>query len=142
MSSFIRNINRDIDPCSRTVKTSIDIIEDMIIGRYISASTFVDRLIEAYNMHYDLDTLSIERRRASWCRIEDEKIDFDIKRVIFNNPVTIVYWEDGTKTVVKCGEDDTFDEEKGLALCFMKKALDNKGNYNNTLKKYMGKKKK
>lgn len=63
---------------------------------------------------------------------------FNIKKVIFNNPATIVYWEDGTKTVVKCGKDDTYSEEAGLALCFMKKALGNKGNYNNTFKKYKG----
>lgn len=62
---------------------------------------------------------------------------FNIKKVIFNNPATIVYWEDGTKTVVKCGKDDTYSEEAGLALCFMKKALGNKGNYNNTFKKYI-----
>ena len=62
---------------------------------------------------------------------------FRIKKVIFNNPATIVYWEDGTKTIVKCGKDDTYSEETGLALCFMKKALGNKGNYNNTFKKYI-----
>jgi hypothetical protein len=62
---------------------------------------------------------------------------FRIKKVIFNKPATIVYWEDGTKTVVKCGKDDTYSEEAGLALCFMKKALGNKGNYNNTFKKYI-----
>lgn len=62
---------------------------------------------------------------------------FEIKKVIFNNPATIVYWKDGIKTVVKCGKDDVYDEEKGLALCFMKKALNNKGNYNNTFKKYI-----
>lgn len=67
----------------------------------------------------------------------DIKPYFNIKKVIFNNPATIVYWEDGTKTVVKCGKDDTFDAEKGLALCFMKKALGNKGNYNNTIRKYV-----
>lgn len=62
---------------------------------------------------------------------------FNIKKVIFNNPATIVIWKDDTKTVVKCGKDDTYDAEKGLALCFMKKALGNKGNYNNTLKEYV-----
>lgn len=62
---------------------------------------------------------------------------FKIEKVIFNNPATIVYWKDGTKTVVKCGKDDTYSEETGLALCFMKKALGNKGNYNNTFKKYI-----
>ena len=64
-------------------------------------------------------------------------VDFRIKKVIFNDPATIVYWEDGTKTVVKCGKNDTFDAEKGLALCFMKKALGNKGNFNNTIKEYV-----
>lgn len=62
---------------------------------------------------------------------------FKIEKVIFNNPATIVLWSDGTKTVVKCGKDDVYDEEKGLALCFMKKALRNKGSYNNTFKKYI-----
>ena len=39
-----------------------------------------------------------------------------IKNVIFNPPATVVYWTDGTKTVVKCNENDIFDPEKGLAL--------------------------
>ena len=46
-----------------------------------------------------------------------------IKNVIFNEPATIVMWSDGTKTVVKCGENDIFDPEKGVAMCCMKKLL-------------------
>lgn len=64
-----------------------------------------------------------------------------IKKVIFHDPATIVYWTDDTKTVVKCGRNDTFDKEKGIALCCMKKMFGNKGNYNNTLKKYIGEEK-
>jgi len=45
------------------------------------------------------------------------------RKVIFNPPATIVIWEDGTKTVVKCMEGDTYDAEKGLALCYMKKSV-------------------
>lgn len=59
-----------------------------------------------------------------------------IKKAIFNDPATIVFWDDGTKTVVKCGEDDTYDKEKGLALCYMKRLFDNKGRYNEVLKKW------
>ena len=33
-----------------------------------------------------------------------------IKKVIFNDPATIVLWDDGTKTVVKCSEGDTYSE--------------------------------
>lgn len=60
-----------------------------------------------------------------------------IKRVIFNNPATIILWDDNTKTIVKA-ENETFDPEKGLAMAITKKALGNEGNYYNELKKYLG----
>lgn len=62
---------------------------------------------------------------------------FDIQRVIFNDPATIVFWKDGTKTVVKCQEGDVYSEEVGLALCFAKKALGNQSNFNNVFKKWI-----
>lgn len=46
-----------------------------------------------------------------------------IKRVIFHNPATVVYWQDGSKTVVKCKADEHYDKEKGLAMCLAKKLL-------------------
>lgn len=45
----------------------------------------------------------------------------NIKKVIFNNPATIVIWSDNTKTIVKCSKDDTFDPEKGLAMAISKR---------------------
>lgn len=59
-----------------------------------------------------------------------------IKDVIFNNPATIVFWSDGTKTVVKA-ENEPFDPEKGLAMAISKKFLGNKGNYFQTFKKFI-----
>lgn len=58
-----------------------------------------------------------------------------IKKVIFNDPATIVFWSDGTKTVVKC-HDEVFDPEKGLAMAISKKALGNQGSYFNVFKKW------
>ena len=63
----------------------------------------------------------------------------EIKNVIFNDPATIVFWEDGTKTVVKCQDGDEFDPEKGLAMVIAKKAYGNKGSYCNKLKKWLPK---
>ena len=63
----------------------------------------------------------------------------EIKNVIFNDPATIVFWEDGTKTVVKCQDGDGFDPEKGLAMAIAKKAYGNKGNYCNKMKKWLPK---
>lgn len=56
------------------------------------------------------------------------------EKVIFNDPATIVYWNDGTKTLVKC-YDDYFDEEKGLAMAYLKRICGNKGNYNDIFRK-------
>lgn len=60
-----------------------------------------------------------------------------IKRVIFNNPATIILWEDKTKTVVKCGKNDSFDYEKGLAMAIVKKLYGNTGNYIRVMHKYI-----
>ena len=60
----------------------------------------------------------------------------EIKDVIFNDPATIVFWADGTKTVVKCQEGDEFDPEKGLAMAIAKKVYGNKGSYCNVIKKW------
>ena len=46
-----------------------------------------------------------------------------IRKVIFHDPATIVYWQDKTRTVVKCKDGETFDKEKGLAMCISKKLL-------------------
>lgn len=60
---------------------------------------------------------------------------FKIKKVIFNNPATIVLWADDTKTVVKA-ENEDFDPEKGLAMAIAKKAFGNKGSYFNKIKRW------
>lgn len=46
-----------------------------------------------------------------------------IKKVIFNDPATIVLWDDGTNTVVKCSLGDTYSEWSGLAFCICKKLM-------------------
>lgn len=61
-----------------------------------------------------------------------------ITNVIFNNPATIVFWSDGTKTVVKCDERDEFDPEKGLAMAICKKHFGG-GFYNDIFKKWIPK---
>lgn len=63
----------------------------------------------------------------------------NIQRVIFNNPVTVVIWKDGTKTIVRAKDGDKYDKEKGLALCVMKKVFGNKSKFNNILHEWVDK---
>lgn len=46
------------------------------------------------------------------------------RKIIFSGPCTIVLWADGTKTMARVTEGETFDPEKGVAICFMKRMLD------------------
>ena len=62
-----------------------------------------------------------------------------LKKVIYNDPATIAFWSDGTKTIVKAQPGDIFDPEKGLAMAIAKKACGNKGNYYNGFKKWLPK---
>ena len=76
------------------------------------------------------------------CFSDDEEIEVfrwnidgqSVDNIIINPPATIVKWADGTKTVVKCQNDEEYDAEKGIALCFMKKMCGNTSNYNEILK--------
>lgn len=66
------------------------------------------------------------------------KNKFEIKDVIVNYPATVILWKDGTKTVVKC-ENEDFDLEKAIAMAFARKALGNKYGYYNVFKKWLKK---
>ena len=53
---------------------------------------------------------------------EDKKLkEVYIKEVMYNNPATIVFWSDDTKTVSKCHAGDAYSPEAGLTMCILKK---------------------
>lgn len=61
-----------------------------------------------------------------------------IKDVIFNDPATIVFWNDNTKTVVRA-QGEAFDPEKGLAMAFAKKMFGNNHDYYIQFKRWLKK---
>ena len=80
---------------------------------------------------------------STWYEFEvvedyDKKItNVEIKRVIFNEPATIILWNDGTKSVVKCQNYEPFDKEKGFALAYLKKLLGNGNKFNKEIHKWV-----
>lgn len=46
-----------------------------------------------------------------------------IDHVKFSGPATIIFWKDGTKTIVKCTEEDELNCETGIAMATLKKIL-------------------
>lgn len=95
----------------------------------------VSEFCKKYNMTYEELLVSLG---IIGPRVENKK-EIEIQRVVFNDPATIVFWKDGTKTVVKCQNGEPFDPEKGLAMAIAKKVFGNKGNYNEIFKRYLPK---
>lgn len=84
-------------------------------------------LAKKYGIYADTDSIRIMPKNPIPCLI--------IEKVIFNGPATIVFWSDGTKTIVKCTEDDIYDQEKGLAMAICKKVLGD--DFKRTFKEYI-----
>lgn len=103
--------------------------------------------VSANNLGIDIDraiyaAMAIDYSRQSMERAEKNDIvrfgmcNVSIRKVIFNDPATIVLWSDGTKTVVKCGPEDSYDMEKGLAMAIVKKMAGNNSRFHKVFKKW------
>lgn len=114
--------------CSRKATLGIVIDESITTTDIIK---FVCRCEEMINVQ-----LLHNYRRMTQLNIQNNAIP-GIKKVIFNKPATIVFWTDGTKTVVKAQGKERYDKEKGLAMAISKKVLGNEGNYYDTFKKFL-----
>lgn len=111
-----------------------------VISKYLRSVSSENQTISSVSLNkkYTLSSaISAYADAEKFMNEVREKSMYFIKNVIFNDPATIVFWADGTKTVVKAQGDDKFDPEKGLAMAISKKALGNKGNYCNELKKWL-----
>lgn len=78
----------------------------------------------------------LDNEEKQYTKKESNILKGKIENVIFNNPATIVFWKDGSKTVVKASNEE-FDPEKGFAMAIAKKAFGNEGNYFNEFKKWL-----
>ena len=56
----------------------------------------------------------------TWCCNIDPYI-YAPKRIIYNNPATIVFWKDGTKTVVKKNEKEKYNSYNAFCAALAKK---------------------
>lgn len=76
---------------------------------------------------------------SEYFELDDEGMvdEIEIKNVIFNPPATIILWNDGTKSVVKCQNGEPYDAEKGFALAYLKKLLGNDNTFNKEINKWV-----
>jgi len=74
----------------------------------------------------------------SWTTIP-QTAELKPTKIIYNEDKTIVYWNDGTKTVSKASENEVVDPEIGFAICLMKKMYGKKINKKKLYRKMIAK---
>ena len=114
-------------------------ISEKMYNMYMNSAYGTEGISTRYVANGTINTASISTRKVEYNSMWKR---YKIKNVIFNDPATIVFWSDGTKTVVKCGENDNYDPEKGLAMAVAKKFLGtnkSKSNYLDEFKKWLPK---
>ena len=95
----------------------------------------VARLIGIPKNH--LDTSFSEIRDELNCLLGADISKPRIDKVVYNDPATIILWKDGSKTVVKCQEGDTYDPETGFVMAYLKKMLGNDNTFNKEITKHV-----
>ena len=76
-----------------------------------------------------------------YCAINDSFsfVDVTVKRIIFNDPATVVFWADGTKTIVKAREGDEFNPYYGFLAALAKKIYGSNTKVQSIVNKWAGK---
>lgn len=103
----------------------------MPTSNYSGFERWIDGILGGHiKTHVSVNSISTKNESAPTTK--KTVSPFEIQSVLSNrkkNAFTVV-WTDGTHTTVHCQSGDKWDDEKALAMCFAKKALGNKGNFN------------
>lgn len=127
-------------------------------GEYIYNTVSIKSSGNIYSESYSpIQHLSPQEKYEMWKELDKSKEQYDdyvkytelrdlqkrnkklremVKEVKFSGDRTIVFFNDGTKTVVQCQEGGTFDKEKGLAVACMKKLFENTNIFNEVMRKW------
>jgi hypothetical protein len=102
---------------------------NMDVTDYNNMHRLIDNLLDTDRITPRVhDLIANAIRQTYGFRQEDRNTamtSVDVKKIIFNPPATIVFWGDGTKTVVKTMNGESFDMYHGFTAALAKKVYGN-----------------
>lgn len=118
-----------------------DLIKDGVYDIVADNKTEYDNYVIILDTNCEYYSFMGNLREITYARLIEapRRPDGNVENIWINEEkgTTVIKWKDGTKTKVRCQHDEEFDAEKGIALCFMKKAFDNRACFNVIFKKYI-----
>jgi len=80
---------------------------------------------------------ALEGVKSDMKKSTEMELNCEVNRIIFNPPATIVFWKDGSKTVVKCHGDQTFNPYYGFCAALAKHIYKSNSAVNRMVDKYV-----
>lgn len=102
----------------------IDSDKETITMGVRNGKTYLTQIGKFKNKDNGFDSIiyQIEKKRKFAERGTDEMKKIEVKKIIFNNFKTIVFWNDGTKTIVSMSQEErNFDPEDAFRAAYTKK---------------------
>lgn len=112
---------------SDELREAIDNAKEALMKLFIKEDVNMSTSYEFFNRSLAL------RNLGAVLNVEDF-----VEDILFRPPATIVFWKDGTKTVVKV-YNEVYDPEKAFAMAFLKRYMGNNGGAYNRIRKFIEK---
>ena len=127
----VTNTNPNLTYTTNTINTVKDPKSDLV-GVYVNniVETHIDKQIlkKVFEQEDKIkEELEVEKAAAELKKVQErnKRLRGLIEKVTFSGPVTVVKWNDGTITRVRCAEGEIYDQEKGLLAAMAKKLYEN-----------------
>ena len=119
-------MNNNNEPILTISNNGITIAKPIVLTTGIEHNLCGKNLFDEHSTEYQ----SYEPQKSVWDKYREMAIKQEqerrLKKIlprkwVINGPATILFWQDGTKTIVKCNKDDEFDAQKGYLMAFFEK---------------------
>jgi hypothetical protein len=128
----ITNTNPNLTYTTNTFTTTVGDPKSDLTGIYVNniVNAHIDKQIlkKVFEQEDQIkEELEAEKAAAELKKIQkrNKRLRGLIEKVTFSGPVTVVKWNDGSITRVRCAEGEIYDQEKGLLAAMAKKLYEN-----------------
>lgn len=124
VSSVVDAIFAEADRCDVNPRNVLMTVKDAFENKWRCVELARQSASHATRLEQFYDPKLVEMFQSVNCRCASKSVcggQVEPERIVYSGDRTIVFWNDGTKTIVKLREGDEFDEYLGFIAAYAKK---------------------
>lgn len=151
-TNFYWNTSSNSDCCTNSniivtdpISTAVRYIPEQVYysgTKCLDANESVDSKPKKKTPEEEKEEQEEKRRKEEERRVKESRKKYTPKKIYYNNPVTVVFWEDGTKTTVRLHEGEEYNEYSAFCAALAKKIFGNNSHLTKVVKSGIKPKKK